>query len=169
MEGKGGQTCKVNHFFYGSDESWTHIAMLSTVGFNMEPTISWQTHHNKLKSLQLPYVLLIELYSINDTSFSTSTTCPSVTVSLLIVCIQFSWLIIPTSKFALRRKLFMSQPGIEPGTPILKGLCSNQLSYWPVVLHILYMKNQQKVQKILVRSSVFTVGFIAISVVSNSS
>jgi hypothetical protein len=31
------------------------------------------------------------------------------------------------------------------------------------------MKNQQKVQKILVRSSVFTVGFIAISVVSNSS
>lgn len=63
----------------------------------------------------------------------------------------------------------MSQPGIEPGTPILKGLCSNQLSYWPVVLHILYMKNQQKVQKILVRSSVFTVGFIAVSVVSNSS
>ena len=28
----------------GSDESWTHIAVLSTVGFNTEPTISWQTH-----------------------------------------------------------------------------------------------------------------------------
>lgn len=148
-------------------ESNSLIPHLSIVGFRWGPSVR-MTHH-KLKSLQLPYVLLIELYSINDTSFSTSTTCPSVTVSLLIVCIQFSWLIVPTPKFALRRKLFMSQPGIEPGTPILKGLCSNQLSYWPVVLHILYMKNQQKVQKILVRSSVFTVGFIAVSVVSNSS
>lgn len=30
-----------------SDESWTHITMLSTVGFNMEPTISWQTRYIK--------------------------------------------------------------------------------------------------------------------------